>query len=374
MLNCPILEPFLKNPYAWGFVLYWLGLLGACATLWMVEFRQGKPYKTLETSLFWLFGLGMLAFVVFRPIGIARDDLGYLNNYKTICPTFTCGQWFQGVRDFGWYSLVGLLKSVVSDPQVMLWLGAAALLVKLAVMYSLAKRPLVVLLLYTGLYYQVQDLTAWRVSLALACFMLAIWLVVRTRHYWSAWALFVCGVFHKQAFVAPLILVGVLLRKHRLLLTAVCLIPIGMLVVGLYPPLHLIASQIGGGVKEIAFSQGLDSYVVAKLAGVYAGWRQAPVVVYPQILLTLWLLIKAQPDNEKLDGMLTGCLVMGCLFLWGFASLPDAQVRFFEFFMVPTVLLAGARRLSGVEFAGVVLVSGLFVAKYNIVHQLIVQP
>lgn len=374
MSNAHILATFLKNPYAWGFVLYWVGMLVACATLWILESRHGKQYKALESSLFWLFGLAMLAFMVLRPIGIARDDLAYLEIFKTICPSLTCDQWLQGARDFGWYSSVGLLKSVVSDPGVMLWLGAAALLVKLAVLYSLTKRPLVVLLLYTGLYYQVQDLTAWRVSLALACFMLVIWLVVRTRHYWNAWALFVCGVFHKQAFVAPLILVGVLLRNHCLLLTALCLIPIGMLVLGFYPPLHLISSQIGGGVKEIAFSQGLGPYVGAKLAGAYAGWRQAPVVVYPQILLTLWLLIKARSDNEKLDGMLTGCLVMGCLFLWGFASLPDAQVRFFEFFMVPTVLLVGVRRLSGVEFAGVVFVSGLVVAKYNIVHQLIVQP
>ena len=374
MSSAPILAHFLKNPYVWGFVLFWVGMLVACAALWIVESRHGKQYKALESSLFWLFGLAMLAFMVFRPIGIARDDLAYLEIYKTICPTLTCGQWIQGARDVGWFSSVGLLKSVVSDPRVMLWLGAAALLVKLAVMYGLVKRPLVVLLLYTGLYYQVQDLTAWRVSLALACFMLAIWLVVRTRQYWNAWALFLCGVFHKQAFVAPLILVGALLRKHRPLLTAVCLIPIGMLVVGLYPPLHLISSQIGGGVKEIVFNQGLDSFIGAKLAGVYSGWRHAPIVFYPQIFLTMWLVMRVRPDNDKLDAMLTGCLVMGCLFLWGFASLPDAQVRFFEFFMVPTVLLAGFRRLSVVEFAGVVLVSGLVVAKYNMVHQLIVQP
>ena len=374
MFNLSLFAPFLTNPYAWGFLLFWSGILVACAILWVVESRLGKQNKMLESFLFWLFGLAMLAFMVFRPIGVARDDLAYLEIFKKICPTLTCGQWLQGARDLGWYSSVGIFKSFVSDPRLMLWLGASTLLVKLVVIYSLARRPLIVLLFYTGLYYQVQDLTALRVSLALAFFMLAIWLVVRTRHYWNAWTLFVCGVFHKQALVAPLILVGVLLRRHRLLLTVLCLIPIVMLVVGVYPPLHLMASQIEGGVKEIAFNQGLDSYIGAKLAGAYAGWRQASVVVYPQILLTLWLLIKARPDNEKLDGMLTGCLVMGCLFLWGFASLPDAQVRFFEFFMVPTVLLVGVRRLSGVEFAGVVFVSGLVVAKYNIVHQLIVQP
>jgi hypothetical protein len=63
---------------------------------------------------------------------------------------------------------------------------------------------------------------------------------------------------------------------------------------------------------------------------------------------------------------------MGCIFLWCFASLPDAQVRFFEFFMAPTVLLAGMRRLNVLELAGVFAVSGAFVIKYNVLHHLLV--
>lgn len=364
---------FLKNPYAWGFVVFWLGMLVVCTALWAVESRHAKPNKSLESSLFWLFGLAMLVFMVFRPMGIGRDDLAYLEVFKTVCPTFTCGQWLQGARDVGWYSSVGLLKSLVPSPRVMLWLGAAALLFKMAVIYSLASRPLVVLLFYTGLYYQVQDLTAWRVSLALTVFMSAIWLVVRARHYWNAWVLLLCGLFHKQAFVAPLVLTGVFISRYRFLLICLCLVPIGLLILDFYPRLHLIAFQFGENFNKFVVNQGLDAYINADHTEVYSGWYQAPIVVFPQILLTLWLLIKARPDNEKLDAMLTGCLVMACMFLWVFASVPNAQVRFFEFFMVPLVLLAGTRRLKWYELAAVICVSGIFVIKYNVIHSLVVQ-
>jgi len=65
---------------------------------------------------------------------------------------------------------------------------------------------------------------------------------------------------------------------------------------------------------------------------------------------------------------------VACVFLWVFATYPVVQVRLFEFFMVPTVILAGIRPLKRYEMIGVVMVSGLFVAKYNIVNQIFLQP
>lgn len=362
----------LKGSYSGAFVLFWGSMLIVSIGLWTLEFQKAQLSTKLERILFWGFGAVMIIFAALRPIGIARDDLAYLEIYNSVCPTLTCGQWIQGARDWGWYSLVGLLKSWVPDPKVMLWLGAVALLLKLGVIYSLVRRPLLVLLLYVSLYYEVQDLTAWRVSLAVTVFMVAIWLVARLGTYWNAWALFACGIFHKQAFVAPLILVGGVLKQYRWLLVAVCLVPILFIILGIYPELQEIFPQLGVAFQRVAVAQGLDSYIAAKNAGVYIGWRNAPLVVYPQILLMLWLFLKGRLSNGWLESLIAGCLVMGCLFLWGFASLPDAQVRFFEFFMVPAVLLAGSRRLNTLELVGLILVSGIFVFKYNVLHHLLV--
>lgn len=363
----------LKGHYSVAFMLFWALMLMACLGVQVLESRRGQRLSNVETALFWIFGGAMVAFAALRPFGIARDDLAYLQVFQTICPTLTCGQWIQGPRDPGWYSLVGLLKSVVPSPRVMLMISAAGLLVKLAVMFSLIRRPMPVLLLYTGIFYQVQDLTAWRVSLAIAVLMVAIWVIVRQRHYGSAWMLLICGFFHKQAFVAPLMMVGVFLKQRSVLLLGMCLALITLLLLGVYPQETWIATQIGGQIQEMAVNQGLDFYIAAKKEGRYDGWRNAPIVVFPQLLLIMFLFFRVKQDDDHLRAILAGCLIMACMFLWGFASLPDVQVRFFEFFMVPTVLLAGLKSLSRLELVGVMGVSGIFVAKYNVVHALLVQ-
>lgn len=361
----------LKGSYSGVFVLFWGAMLIACFGVRVRETSNEQRTIKLERVFFWIFGSTMLAFAAFRPIGIARDDMPYLEIFKTVCPTLACGQWVQGARDWGWYTLLGLLKSLLAEPNTMLWLGGIALLIKLSVIYSLARRPLLILLLYSALYYEVQDLTALRVSLAIAAFMGAIWLICRLHTYWNAWALFVCGLFHKQALIAPLILVGVFLRNRHWLLVTICVTPIALMLLGIYPGLDRIFSGFGVDAQSIVINGGLDAYIAAKNEGVYQGFRVAPVVAYPQILLFLWLLINGNLANSWLESLIAGSLVMGCLFLWGFASLPDAQVRFFEFLMVPTILLAGFRRLHVFEFIGVIAVSAVFVLKYNVLHHLL---
>lgn len=362
----------LNGSYSGVFVLFWGSMVLTWVGLRILESSKNKTVAKVESGLFWLFGATMVAFAAFRPIGIARDDLNYLEIYNTICPTLSCGQWVQGGRDRGWYLLVGLLKSLVPDPRVMLWLGAVGLLLKLGVIFSLSRRPLLVLLLYMSIYYEVQDLTTFRASLAIAVFMAGFWLVTRFRTYRYFWVLFASGLFHKQAYVAPMILVGAFLKHYRWLLVLVCVVPILLTLFSIYPDFQTLLSAMTPRFQAVAVNKGLDGYIAAKNAGAYQGWRTAPIVVYPQLILILWLLLKGDLSNAWLESLLTGCLVMGCLFLWAFVSLPDAQVRFFEFFMVPTVLLAGMRRLDAFEAVGVVAVSGVFLMKYNVLNHLIV--
>lgn len=357
----------LKGSYSGAFVALWC----VCALFTATSISvQKKPWANhFETVAYWVLALLMVSFAIFRPLGIARDDLGYLEIYNGICPSLTCGQWLQGTRDWGWYSLVGLLKSFWADPRVMLWLGAAALLVKFAVIYRLARHPLLALLLFTGLFYEVLDLTAWRVALASSIFMLGFWLLVEGRLVLGSIVTLCCGLFHKQAFAASLILLGVKLQHRFHWLEFMMLLPVMMMFAGWYPDIPALVNKLGatsGGA--MLFQQGLDGYVARN----YVGWRVAPVVYYPLLLLTILLSKDVRWLNNRLYAYASVSIVWASWFLLVFASLPEVQVRFFEFMILPVVFLAGSCRYDWWRFVGVAFVSGIFVVKYNILAHLLI--
>ena len=76
---------------------------------------EWRRLNVFETYAYWFLAILLVLFSMWRPIGIALDDGSYLELFKTICPTFTCGKWVQGSRDWGWYSIVGFLKSFWDD-------------------------------------------------------------------------------------------------------------------------------------------------------------------------------------------------------------------------------------------------------------------
>ena len=231
---------------------------------------------------------------------------------------------------------------------------------------------MLVLLLYFSIYYQLQDLTSWRVGFALAVLMLLILMIIKTQNYKFGWLLFTCGIFHKQAYLAPSIMIGNHFSEKKSQLCIIITAFVLMAGIGFYPDFKYFFSFLDNIYSGITGKFGLTPYFESKNNGVYENWRNVPIVIYAQIVLVSWLIINIIFENQTLKSILSGCLIMACFSLWCFASIPDMQVRIYEFFMVPTVLLAGIRRLSGVEYIGLIFTSGIFVVKYNIVHQLIV--
>lgn len=370
MINVLELLYSLKGSYSGVFVALW----SACVLVTAIGVSvQKKPWsRYFETLAYWILALLMVAFAAYRPIGIARDDLAYLEIYNGVCPTLACGQWLQGLRDWGWYSLVGLLKSLVADPKVMLWIGAAGLLVKFGVIYRLAKEPLLALMLFTGLFYEVLDLTAWRVALASTVFMIGFWLLAegRTRLGWVV--TLASGLFHKQAFSAALVLPGLVLRHRYYWLIVLVTLPIAMMLIGWYPDIPAIVQRYGGDViSSLAVQQGLDAYIGKKAASGYLDWRIAPIVYYPLLALSVWLARDVFTQNNRLYAYTSISVVWAAWSLWGFASLPDVQVRFFDFMILPVVFLAGACRFDWWRLSVVVAVSGIYVVKYNVLHPLL---
>ena len=117
---------------------------------------------------------------------------------------------------------------------------------------------------------------------------------------------------------------------------------------------------------------GFNHYLELKDVGYYASWRVIPVSLFPVILLMVLLGKPAFDENKEVYIYASASCILACWFLWGFADIPAAQVRFFEYFALPMVLLAGNCRGRWWEICLVLTVSSAFIYRYNVWTQLFV--
>lgn len=361
-----------KGSYSGAFMLFWLLMLAVCLTLQLADARKARALSRFESVLFWGFGAAMVLFTALRPIGIARDDLAYLEIYNGICPTLTCEQWIQGGRDWGWYSLVGLFKSIFLAPRVMLGIAALAVFAKLWVIFRLTRYPMIALLLFTGVFYQMQDLTAFRVSLSLAFFMFAIWIWIARGGLLGGVALLLPGLLHKQAFLAIGLIIAPVFRHRFWLLPVAMVTPFIVLWVLGKPMLPAWLTTPQDALSQHAIQQGLDSYVAAQEAGLFKVDKLVPFALYPLAALGLWLAKDVFERNRSLYSIVAASMTIGCGLLYFFASLTVAQVRFFEFFMLPVVLLAGEAKRGWLNLLVIAAVAGAWVVRFNVLHPLLI--
>lgn len=330
----------LKGSYSGAFVLFWSFILVGCVGLWVLATCHAELSIKLEHVLYWTFAIGLLAFAVLRPMGIARDDPAYLEIYTTVCPTLTCGQWVQGERDWGWYSYVGLLKSIWPSPRVMLWVSAVAAMAKLWVVFKLSRRPMLALLFFTGVFYQVQDLTAFRVAFSLAAFMLAIFLLIRQRYVLGGLAVLTPGLFHKQAVITPLILISGILSRWYAVFVLLAILPICLLFGGLsYKGYEEILPYLHLPWVQLLVQQGIDSYINLGQSGAYDRVRIMPYSYLPLAALILFFSKDVFLKNKILYKYCAMSFVIACWLTWLFAGWQEPQARFFEYFALPSVLL-----------------------------------
>jgi EpsG family/Divergent InlB B-repeat domain len=320
---------------------------------------------------FWAFSAFFILFAAMRPLGVGVDDLTYATEqFNRACSTLFCHKWIQGDRDQAWYSLVGLLKSIAPFPRVQLLLVASGLGFKLWVISKLTQHRSLALLVYAACFYIIHDIAALRVSLSISVYLGAFYLLIQHRLLCGGLALVVNGLFHKQAFVAPFLYLGRWIpwsRRGTLFL----LVPMGFLMLGIYPgdAIFKWAMSLPRGPDVINALFGA-SYVAGKLAGVYDEVRTWPVVVPPTILLATWLIRDLDPKSLLFKYSATS-LLLAVLFLWGYAVIPEVQLRFWHFFLVPIVFIVGNARLNRLKLAAILLLAGIYIVKYTTLHDLL---
>ena len=355
-----------------AFQVFWVILAGACL---IVIRLPAKERSQTDRRLFLAAAACLVAFAAFRPFGVGLDDLnGYATlQYEVACPALKCGRFIQGSRDFGWYSIVGLLKSFYPDARVVLWLSGLGLVLKLWIVDRLCRHRTLALLFYFSCFYIIHDITALRISLAIGVYLLGFYFLTQGRTLWGGGVLVGNVLFHVQAIFAPLLLAGRWLDlSSPVRLTFFLLLPLTLLAMALYPNDDVLRSLLsqpsGRSVADFLFG---SSYVGWKLDGRYENFRLLPVVVPPTLLVAAWLLGDLSKLLSALNRYAAASLLIGAWFLWGYAVIPDVQLRVWHFFLVPLVFVIGNVQLTAWKMTAIVVLSGVYLLKYTVMNDLL---
>jgi hypothetical protein len=353
--------------------VFQLGMASFALVVYWLATTHHPRARSIDRLIFWMAGSILLGFVLHRPFGIALDDAGNEHNrmLKGICPYWECGQIIQGRRDQVWYSLMGLLSSFLPLEQSALTLAALGLLVKLLIIDRFCINRALALLVYAGMFYVIHDVTALRVSLAIAVYLFGLVLLAGGYRWLGCSTLLFNGFVHTQAFVAPLLLAASRWLVSVSIARRGMLIPVGFLMVGLYPGewFYRMVGSIAGGDKLLQVVTG--GYMSYWADPDTPGFRAWPLVVPPAIVLALWLLPSLRDRSESLFQYTAWSLIIACVFLWATPLIPAIQFRLFNFFFVPVVLVFGNAILDRIKLATIMLMVALYVIKYTFLHVII---
>lgn len=352
----PLYQPLLdlllqlQRPYTGGYLLYFLALL------YLSLFFCMRPNFRNENLAFWAMGLMLVSFTLLRPIGLGIDDSGYVEISKQICAFFECFKPIQSSRDFVWYGLISLLRSLMAGPQAVLSLAAITVFLQLYIIHSLCKQKMLALTFFASHVYLLFDITIFRAGLALTAYFLAMYFLVKNRRILGVGLLASNFLFHSQGmFSLGLLPMHWVAKRKR-----VCL-AIGFLcLVGIY--LHLTPSL--NQLSYIAKAEAAD-YVAKAFNGEFISDHAFP---HFGLVLVLFLLIshlfnQKLLDNAPVNDYVLASAMLALMLSWFFAPITGIQLRLFDFYIAPVIFLAGNLKRNIWSFLLVAVSSTLLVGR-----------
>lgn len=350
--------PTIGSPFtiaSFGFV----GLLAVVAL--SVSLSQARHRERIDRGLFWAFGLVLVAFAVLRPVGLARDDLAYVEILKALCPAGECAKGMPIARDYVWYGLVKLgLPLLPGNLLAALVVSGLGVLIKLFVIDRLCKEKLLALLLLIPLSFVQYDLTQLRAGLASSWMMLGIYWLARSQVWLGAAALVTNFTVHSQAIFSPVLLGYRVFRLSRWILPASCLLALALLYGGFYPSASNLAWL--GLIPEAA------TYYVGTINGAYVGVKLFPLAYFLILAYGVWLCDALRLTQRSVSEIASAGLLLGMFVAWFFAINPTMQTRIFEFYTVPLVLLAGNAGHSKLKIMLTVCLAWVLYMRLELLH------
>lgn len=339
-----------------GFVFMALLIIIAC----LVSRRSGQERIQLDRAFFWVFGLALVFFAAFRPVGLGRDDLVYIEIISALCSEESCAQGLSFARDYVWFALVqlGLILSS-GGLGVALGLSGLGVLVKLLIIDRLCQERLLALLLLVPLSIVQFDLTQLRAGFAISWMLLGIYFLVRSRGWLGSLLLVSNFALHTQAIFSPGLLGYKLFGVSRWILPLTLTGLVALLLFEIYPP-ALMLQWMGLFKATAPYYDGIHN-------GSYAGIKAFPVAYFVLLFYGAWLCFKSK-SSDPIVQIVAASLVLGTILAWVFASIPPLQGRLFEFYAVPLVLLAGNVGYSRLKIVATIVLATILYLRLELLH------
>ncbi len=304
-----------------------------------------------QSYIYILSSFALICICLFKPFGAGQDDLNYVEIIKTGCTSFKCDDNFLFFRDFIWFFLISIHRHVGEFVSIKI-IATAALTVKLILIFKMTSNKLLALTAYASSFYFIHDLTQYRAGLASTFFLLFIFYASLLHRKSSLISILLSIGSHIQALT--ILLVFLMPKKLSILKYAriICIIFLFLLLLDLGPSIDSIAS-LSSNILGFNYDPSSDvgKYIHLAQSDHYSFGRISLIAVV--ISIVLFFLDDFIYNDEKNNNnrtyvkTLSWISVITAYFLYFlFSSVIDVQNRFFEFMIIPIVLIFGNSNVS----------------------------
>lgn len=305
----------------------------------------------LERYLYIFLSICCILLATLRPFGITRDDGNYEIHAEQTCKITECGLVQEGDYDIGYFFLLSVSKVFFDGYQAVLFLAGLALAIKLFLIARMTSYSVLSLYFYFSVFFLFHDVTQVRVSMSIAIFLLALYLMDRERKILAVAAYGAAMLTHFQALVSPMAQLANTMIGRRYWL-AIILVIISQLavVIHLVPAssiLKLLTNEDSYRLQDLSIDQSM------------IGIKGTNVLIILLLAMTVFPLKRMVLKNKSL-GYCFSSVVVGYIFYWLFSGIPVIPDRVLQFFWVPLAILVSLGRLHKPTYVATILVGAIF--------------
>ena len=353
------IEISLIGEYSIGF----LCLFSTLIVLSLISYRKLDP--KIESRLYWISALILVIFSATRPIGLSRDDISYLEISKNICSITDCFSLIQSSRDWGWYLIISILKSVMPGERAVLVLSGICTFIQLLIIDRLCRQKLLALTLFIPFVYLYFDFTLLRAGLALTIFFTAFFCLVRSKQFLGSTLLFSNYFFHSQGIFS----IGLILFNQIAKYKYVAISVITLLVAFIYLEWTPSFEQL------LPFSKNESApYWEQYRQGLFENQINFPLahLLIIGYVLFIFLIHNSTTEEISINQLVLASILLAVFLAWFFAPVHAIQTRLFDFYVAPLVFLAGNLGNSRITVAVTLLLAILLYARMELLHNWII--